>query len=206
MNKLCLFSCKEGDFKYFFVYFYGVLSIILLDRLIFLERKKVMIKFSKTVIIGVLLVVVLAIAISYANFTTQLTVNGNIEIIGDCDVWITDIKSTNISGLAVAKTPMFTKNSASFDIDLKKPGDAVTYTITIENKGRVDAVLSTTEWTPQKDSLPAIVYTYTNPSKFLVAGGTTSFKVTVTYNIETEGISEDTRGSINAFFKYIQAE
>lgn len=165
-----------------------------------------MFKDSKSVIIAALLVVVLAMAVGYAAFSTQLTVNGNAEITGDWNVEITGIKATSTVGAAVAGTPTFTKTSATFDTDLKKPGDAVTYTITIENKGSIDAKLNTATWTPQADGSPAIVYTYTDPSETLAAGATTTCTVTATYDAATETVPAVTTKTITALFEYIQAE
>lgn len=162
-------------------------------------------KDSKNVIIATLLAIVLVMSVGYAAFATQLTLNGNAEIVGEWNVEITKIEATNVVGTADAGDPSFTKTSATFDADLYKPGDAVTYTVTVENKGSIDAVLDAATFTEQADGSPAIIYTTTDPSQELAAGATTTFTVTATYDSTVTTLPEITSKSITGVIEYEQA-
>lgn len=152
-------------------------------------------KDGKNVIIAALLVAVLVMSVGYSAFATKLEVNGNAEITGEWDVEITNIVASAVEGDAKPGTPTFTNTTAQFDTDLLKPGDSVTYTITIANKGTIDATLSDFQFLPEEDGPHvseggdhAIVYENTQPAQELKASSTTKFTIKVTYK---DGIEEE---------------
>lgn len=162
-------------------------------------------KDGRNIIIGALLIAVITMAVGYSAFATQLEINGNAEIVGEWNVEITKIEATTVTGQADAGTPTFTKTTAEFDADLKQPGDSVVYTITVENKGSIDATLANYTMTPQADGSPAILYTYTEPAEDLAAGGTTTFTVTVTYDANITEVPTITTKTIEGLVEYEQA-
>lgn len=162
-------------------------------------------KDGRNIIIGALLIAVITMAVGYSAFATQLTINGNAEIVGDWNVEITNIEATTVTGEAAPGNPTHTTTSATFDADLKQPGDSVVYTITVENNGTIDATLDNYSMTPQADGSPAILYTYTNPATDLAAGGETTFTVTVTYDSTVTEVPTNTTKTIQGLVEYKQA-
>lgn len=163
-------------------------------------------KDGRNLIIAGLLVAIIAMAVGYSAFASQLQINGKATITGSWDVEITKIEATTVTGLADAGEPSFTTSSATFDAKLKQPGDSVTYTVTIENKGSIDAVLKqATQWTEQTNGCPEITYTTTEPAAALNAGATTTLTVTATYNADATEVPEVLSKTITGVIDYIQA-
>lgn len=137
-------------------------------------------------IIIIILIVIIAMAIAYSAFATQLNINGQSKIVGEWNIKITGISAENISSGCDAGTPKYSNTKAIFNAKLQKPGDTITYIITIKNAGTIDAVLSSAEFTPDDvNGSPAISYQITNPALSLKAGTETTCKVQVIYNKET---------------------
>lgn len=168
-------------------------------------------KDGKNIIIAALLVAVLVMSVGYSAFATRLTLNGSAEITGEWDVEITKIVPTEVKGTADPGTYSFTNTTATFDADLLKPGDSVTYTITVQNKGTIDATLTNSVFTPDEggphaveDGQHAIEYSNTTPATDLTAGATTTFTVTVTYRSSVDEAPEVTARGITAVIEYSQ--
>ena len=120
-------------------------------------------KKSKNIIIGALLIVILTMAVGYSALVTDIPINGSAEIIGEWNVRITNIEAKDVSEGCDAGDIQFTNTSATFNAKLKKPGDYITYLITIENAGTIDATLNSITFTPEEDGSPAIIYEKTDP-------------------------------------------
>ena len=97
-------------------------------------------KKKKNMIIGGLLAVVFIMSVGYAAFASQLSINGT----ASTSSWI--IKITNIqektktSGVT-NKGTSYTDLTANFNCELTLPGDSITYEVTVENQGNIDAAL-----------------------------------------------------------------
>ena len=154
----------------------------------------------KNALIGALLAVVFVMAVGYAAFAQQLTINGSASIASDWNVKITKIEATGHTGTGADAGSDQTKVSgdglsADFVANLQSPGDSVTYTVTVANQGSIDAELSTATWTPEtptqvsatpEEALLHPIY-YADTASDLIgdelsASGTQTFTVTVTYN------------------------
>lgn len=157
------------------------------------------------IVVIALLLVICAMAVGYAAFATQLTINGSAEIVsGQWNVQITKIEATTIEGTAVAGTPTNTATTATFDAQLYKPGDSVTYTVTVENNGTIDAVLDSSTFTEQTNGSPAIIYETTNPASELPASGSTTFTVTATFDPNATAEPEVKTKTITGIIEYSQ--
>ena len=87
--------------------------------------------------------VLLCMAIGYAAFQTVLNINGVTTITTKWNVLITNITSKDIVGGAYnIEEPTHTELEATFKTGLTKPGDSITYDITVENQGTFDAYLN----------------------------------------------------------------
>ena len=96
------------------------------------------------IIIGLCAILVI-MGVGYAAFQSQLKISGTSNITSNFLVKITDIEVSSQSGGAADKPDVttHTDTTATFGTTLQSPGDSITYDITIENQGSIDAVLKT---------------------------------------------------------------
>lgn len=161
-------------------------------------------KNSKNVIIGTLIAVIIVMAVGYSTFATQLSLNGTAEITGEWNVKITAIEAQDVSEGCDSGEPQFTNTSATFNAKLLKPGDSITYVITIKNAGTIDAKLDKITCTPDESGSPAITYTTINPAETLLAGEETTLTIKVVYDEETTKIPEIKTKTITGIVEYVQ--
>ena len=144
-------------------------------------------KDKKNILIAVLLLVIVGLAVGYAALSATLTINGTATI-DTWDVEITGITTGTPVGTAQNKTdPTFTATTATFDALLQKKGDSISYTITIENKGTIDAELDSITWTPDSTTYGAspIIYAVTSQpaaNSVLAAGASTTVVISATFD------------------------
>ncbi len=162
-------------------------------------------KNCRNIIILVLLIVILLMSVAYSAFTTQLTVNGTAEIISEWNVKITGIRASFISEGCDAGDPQFTNSTVTFDAKLVKPGDHITYLITIENTGTFNATLSKATFTESENGSTAIIYKTEGPPDTLNAGSMTAFLVNVTFDENTTEMPESTEKSFTGVIEYVQS-
>ena len=161
-------------------------------------------KRSKNIIILSLLIVISIMAVGYSAFATQLTLNGTAEITGIWDVKIINIEAQSVSDGCDPGDPQYTNMSATFDAKLKKPGDSITYIVTIKNAGNIDASLGTVVFKEDDNGSPAISYKTTELDHELKAGEETSFSVRILYDPKcTEEPAIKTK-SIMGIIEYVQ--
>ena len=110
----------------------------------------------KNILIGTLLAVVFVMAVGYAAFAQQLTINGSAEITSTWDVRYDSTKTeatpgvvevvTGFSGATAPKGTVSYDNddhNANINATLYQPGDTVTFTLTIKNNGTIPATVGT---------------------------------------------------------------
>ena len=171
---------------------------------------------NKNILIGALLAVILIMGVGYAAFAQQLTINGNASITSNWQVEMTEIEATSTNGTGAdvvsadkgvdGGTALLNATTAQFKADLKSPGDSVTYTVTVENKGNIDAEVGSITFTEGNEAAP-ISYSYTgiNEGDPLNASGNTTFTVTVTYDESVESQPEITDNTVTMTINYVQA-
>lgn len=144
-------------------------------------------------------------SIGYSLLATNLTLDANSEIVGEWDVRITNMKAIQVSPGCDAGNPMFTDTTMGFYAKLVKPGDSITYEITIENKGTMDAKLETIDITPDEENgSERLHYENTTPATQLKKGETTKFTITVTYDTSSTEIPETKSKAITGTIEYVQ--
>ncbi len=101
------------------------------------DRKK------RNIIIGSLCCLLIIMGIGYAVLSQTLNINGTANMRGTWDIKITDISEASRTGRADPGTPTISSSgvSASFEANLWMPGDSITYNITVNNNGNIDAAL-----------------------------------------------------------------
>lgn len=107
----------------------------------------------KNVLIGALIAVVLVMAVGYAAFAQQLTINGSAEITSTWDVKYDSTKTSGAgvvdatAGFGGGQTPTGTisydndDHNANIQATLYQPGDTVVFTLTIKNNGTIPATI-----------------------------------------------------------------
>lgn len=159
---------------------------------------------KRNIIIGVIIIAILLMAVAYSALATQLSLNGTAKIISEWNVKITSVTAQYVSDGCNPGKSEFTDTNVTFNAELVKPGDYITYLVMIENTGTLDATLDTFKLTPDEDGSPAIIYTNTEPEKVLKAGNSTCFLIKVAFDENaTEMPSVKTR-TIEGFVKYVQ--
>ena len=181
---------------------------------------------SKNILIGALLAVVFVMAVGYAAFAQQLTINGSAEIDSTWDVHMTQT--------GASATPNYTNNAttggtvtvndggltATFSATLISPGDKVTFIVPIENTGTLDARLneiklsSDTEGMQISDLVATsqdgnIRYTVTSPgtNTLVKENGTAQLTVVAEFvnNPSGQGNAQNATANLTVTMNYVQA-
>lgn len=156
-------------------------------------------------IIG-LCAILLIMTVGYAAFSSQLRISGTSNISSSFLVKITNIEVSNVVGGAQDKEGVttHTDDTATFGTTLQSPGDSITYDITIENQGTIDAVLKTINKTDASNS--AIIFETSGVSEGdeLLHGETATMKVTVTYNPNVTSQPSDLNSTLKVTLDYAQ--
>lgn len=95
----------------------------------------------KTKVLIALGVILVLMGVGYAALMTNLTINGTAEISGKWDIYISDISEKRLNQATTVETKVESKTTASFDVNLEKPGSYAEYDVTVKNEGNLDAVL-----------------------------------------------------------------
>ena len=144
-------------------------------------------RFNKSqrnyMIVG-LCAILLIMTVGYAAFVSNLKISGTSNISSNFLVKITNIEVSNKVGGAADKVGVttHTDTTATFGTTLQSPGDSITYDITIENQGNIDAVLKTITKTDASNSAILFTTSGVNEGDELAHGASTVMHVTVTYN------------------------
>ena len=181
----------------------------------------------KNILIGALLAVVLVMAVGYAAFAQQLTINGSAQITSTWDVHMED--SGDHEATATPESTMNTDPTgdvtveegglkATLTADLKSPGDKITYVIPIVNGGTINAKLQDVTLSSNDSSLNVsgdtatstsgnIKYTVTRPGTNLNAGANDTITVVAEYvnNPSGQGNAQNETVNLTITMNYVQA-
>ena len=150
--------------------------------------------------------ILLLMAIGYAAFRSQLTIKGTSNITSDWKVLITDIQSKTLSGTATdLEKPTHTETTATFKTNLVSPGDSMQYTVTVENRGNIDAVLKTLSKTDSSNDAIIFKLTGIEQGDTLKSHESTTFDVIVTYNPEITNQPDNITSDLTITLGYVQA-
>ncbi|MDD6323920.1 MAG: hypothetical protein PUA73_04895 [Bacilli bacterium] len=160
---------------------------------------------QKNYIILGLSVIVLIMAVGYAAFSSQLKISGTSSVTSSWDVEITNIESTNVIGSATnGSAPTYTKTTATFNTNLVSPGDSITYDVTVENKGSIDATLKTITKTDTNNSAILFETSGIKEGDSLLVGAKAHMLVKVTYNQATTSQPKNLTSTLKVTLDYVQ--
>ena len=118
---------------------------------------------GRNIVIGALLAAVAIMAVGYAALAQTLTISGTASISSTWNVAITDITEGDATGNATNAegSPTHDGTSATFNVNLVKPGDKMVYEITVHNGGSLNARLTGLTVTPNTTAATGIYYKVT---------------------------------------------
>ena len=160
---------------------------------------------SKKIIMITLCCLICVMAIGYAAFATNLTINGTANITSTWKVLFTKIEEVSkTSGVTIIKVPTAEGTNATFNVDLKSPGDKIIYKITVANQGTLDAIIN--DITASETGSDAIKFEITgiNKGDKLAKSTTTTFNVTISYDESVTSQPALTDNTLTISINYVQ--
>ena len=162
---------------------------------------------KKYIIMG-LITIVCVMTVAYGAFLTNLNITGTTNITSKWEILITNVTQTDKQGRAEqAKEPTWEALTANMEANLYEKGDSITFDVTIENKGTLDAYLYNVNKsiTSNNEAIIIDVTGFTKGEKLLKQSKKT-IQVTMKYNPEFNGIPEIGSTELSVGFEYSQAE
>lgn len=158
---------------------------------------------TKTIMV-VLLIALLIMTLGYAALVQKLNITGTSKITSEWKVLITGIKEDQKTGYASTNAKDFSNTTATFDTYLVSPGDKMSYIITVENQGTLDAELESLLVTKQDN--PAILFNISNVERgdVLKAGEKKEIYASVEYNGTVTTQPKNIMSSYELKLNYIQ--
>ena len=180
---------------------------------------------KKSYVIIALVVLLLAMAIGYAAFTTNLIITGTATANGDWDVHFLSATPKNVTATSPITTSQggTTNDTVTVTCDLKKPGDTATFDIVIENSSSVAAkvdgltitakdgdsqTVSVNNGTYTSGVIQAVLTSNTvvDGSTLAAKGGTATYTLTFTWVEENSPVTVDDKLSFDITIPYTQAQ
>lgn len=161
-------------------------------------------KKTKNILI-ICLSLLLCLSVGYAAFQTNFSVKGSTAITGNWNIEVTNVSISETKGSGEsAKTPTWTQTTANMEANLYEPGDSVKYTVTVQNKGNIDAKLENVITNSDTNSSAiAINTTGYNIGETLKQGQTKQITVEIAYNPDYDGTETSSEAQI--VIEYVQA-
>ena len=160
---------------------------------------------SKKIIMITMCCLICVMAIGYAAFATNLTINGTANITSTWKVLFTKIEEVSkTSGVTITKVPTAEGTNATFNVDLKSPGDKIIYKITVANQGTLDAIIN--DITASETGSDAIKFEISGIKKGdkLAKSTTTTFNVTISYDESVTSQPALTDNTLTININYVQ--
>ena len=159
---------------------------------------------KKSIMIIVLCFVLLLMGVGYAALSQRLTIGGTTKMQGVWDVRITNIQLSRKTGLAKDNSHKYENLSASFQTETLAPGDMLEYTVSVSNRGNIDAKVS--EINATLDGPEAIKYTVEGIKKgdIIKEGVTKEVIITIKFDENATVIPSNKTSTLNINFTCIQ--
>ena len=146
--------------------------------------------------------------IGYSAFSSNLEISGTSSVSSSWDIAITGISDAKVEGLAEeTHTPTWDRLTASMEADLYQKGDSVSYGVTIENRGTLDATLEDiSQNVKSTNEAVRIMFTGYTKGQVLKAKSSQIVTVKIEYNPDFDGNAEEGAGEVSVTFNYTQYE
>ena len=160
---------------------------------------------KKKKIIIAMCIAILFMAVGYAAFSANLKINGMVSISSTWEVVFTKIEEVSkTSGVTINSAPTASGTSATFDLDVYAPGDSITYRITVENKGTINAIISDIK--ASKTANDAIKFEITGIKKGdkLAGKASTTFNVIISFDDSITEQPDNLNDTLTVDINYVQ--
>ena len=104
-------------------------------------------------LVAALIIAVVSLGVAFAAFSSTLTINGNATVTAaSWDIHFENLSQPTTTGTASVATPgsLTTTSFSGLVVNFKSPGDSITYTWHVVNKGTFNASLATSPATLPK--------------------------------------------------------
>ena len=148
---------------------------------------------QRNIIIGTLCCLLVFMGIGYAILSANLNILGKSTFVGTWNIVMTNISVVSEGQATGTYSDLSTDNqNATLSVDLYKPMDKVTYTVTVENQGTIDASLKAVNLLPVSNHEYVEAITTAKVGTALLAGDSTTFDVTIRFkNIDITSLPSD---------------
>ena len=151
----------------------------------------------KNIILAILIVMLVGMTIGYSALREYLTINGTSNITSDFKVVFTDIQDGTMNGATTVKKEITAPTTATFQVQLDKPGSSAEYNITVQNKGKLNAYLESIEGIDEaNEKAPTdIKFKISGITRYtkLAVDESKTFKVIVTFDENATNIPEESK-------------
>ena len=151
----------------------------------------------KNIILAILMVMVVGMTIGYSALSSYLKINGTSNITSDFKVIFTDIQEGTMNGANTVKKEITAPTTATFQVNLEKPGSSAEYNVTVQNQGKLDAYLESIEGIDEANEKAPTDITFkisgiTRYTKLQVNESKT-FKVIVTFDSSATSLPSESK-------------
>ena len=147
---------------------------------------------KKRAIVIAMSVAVLLLITGFSLFSTRLTINGISEVTSSWKVYFESIEKTSVEGAATeASSPKIFNTTIEFEVNLRKPGDSITYTAVLKNGGTIGAIVNNID--ASVTATESSTYTVTGIKKGdkLAAGQSKEITIKVEYDRDYTAVPDE---------------
>lgn len=163
------------------------------------KRKK-----QHMIIMG-LIGVIFGMTIGYSALSSILNINGTSKVTGNWDIHFESIEEGTMVNATTLEATTDQGTTATFNVDLTKPGSSAEYLVTVKNGGTIDAVVESIDGIDEINAASPtdIVYSVEDitPGDELGSGASKEFKVKVVWkSTATTIINSSKKATIHVNF------
>ena len=155
------------------------------------------------VIIGMMITIVI-MGIGYAILSTNLNIQGTGNLTGSWGIRINSVESTPTGRAYNISEPRYSNTTMKFNVGVKEPGDKMTFTITVQNYGTIDAILNNIDISNSGSYVIKYGIEGIQEGTRLLRGESITFRITTEFDIEAVTIPEDAIKELTVTLNYIQ--
>ena len=160
---------------------------------------------KKKVIIIVMMIAVVLMVVVYAALSTKLIINGTGKITSTWHVFFESIETEELRGEGSNNgDPIITDTSIKFNVNLRKPGDGITYSAVLKNGGSIDAIINNIDASMSGASVVQYSVTGIKKGEKLPAGASKTITITVDFDRNATSIPAVTSNELIVNIECIQ--
>lgn len=167
-------------------------------------------KKTKNILLIILFLAIIGMAIGYAALAQLLNINGTANITASWNVKIASITEGTLTAATSNSAAVVSgdKLSATFDVNLQRPGASATYIIKVENTGTINATLESITGIDVANAANPIDVTYAIDARdndTLNSGTTKDYIVTVKWLDTSTSVPENKTKTATITLNYVQS-